>query len=275
MGFWIAVAAGCLMLFGIREAPLPSLADAVLFFSVAAGIRLGRWWAAVAGAYMLLMPVLAMAMAPNRPVLPIVVAAVVLVTAAALMLRTGRRLRAASPGGSGWPWLALMAVVLAATLSLQPMVLPTESMADTLRAGDRFLIDAVSFKLNHGPDRGDLIVFYYPPDRRQIFCKRVVGVPGDHIRIADKVLYRNGAAVSEPYARHTTSLLDARRDTFPPEGDLVVPDGQYFVLGDNRDNSLDSRYWGCVPRENLIGRPFVRYSSQVRGGFWPKLLTRS
>jgi signal peptidase I len=273
-----------------------SLIDAAVFFAVAWGIWRRQWWAAVAGAYLLLLPVLLMALR-NRDagsMVRLAVVGAVLMVAAFLMLRTAAALRTSSAGGRGWPWLTGIGLTLTAALCLQPMVLPTESMADTLQAGDRFLIDSVSYKLVHAPERGDLVVFRYPPDPRRTFVKRVVGVPGDRIRIVEKVLYRNGVAVTEPYARHSTDYVDNYRDRFPSApnvvlaagaermlsqhvqgGEVVVPQGHYFVLGDNRDNSLDSRYWGFIPPELVIGRPFLLYGSSAPGRSWPKFLTRS
>jgi signal peptidase I len=108
----------------------------------------------------------------------------------------------------------------------------------------------------------------------------VIGVPSDHIKVVDKAVYRNGKQLNEPYARHVFPGLEPYRDNFPSEpygpvydraremlaahvtsGELVVPPGNYFAMGDNRDNSLDSRYWGFVPRENIIGKPLVIFWS--------------
>ncbi len=141
--------------------------------------------------------------------------------------------------------------------------------------------------------RGDIIVFRYPIDIRQTFVKRVIGVPKDHIRIEKKHVFLNGKLINEPYKYHKTEYLDSYRDDFPSEPnmrlyepadrmlkeniaeskvkddvkgtvtvrELVVPEGHYFAMGDNRDSSLDSRYWGFVPRENIIGKPLVIYWS--------------
>ncbi len=141
--------------------------------------------------------------------------------------------------------------------------------------------------------RGDIIVFRYPIDIRQTFVKRVVGVPTDHIRIEKKQVFLNGKAINEPYKYHKTEYFDSYRDNFPSEPnmrlyepadkmlkdniadrqvkdeakgsiavrEIVVPDGHYFAMGDNRDSSLDSRYWGFVPRENIIGKPLIIYWS--------------
>jgi signal peptidase I len=110
--------------------------------------------------------------------------------------------------------------------------------------------------------------------------KRVIGVAGDRIKIVNKQVYRNGTPLEEPYKFHKTEYIDAYRDNFPGEpyvhlsegalemlekhvvnGEVVVPPNMYFAMGDNRDNSLDSRYWGFVPRENIIGKPLIIYWS--------------
>jgi signal peptidase I len=139
------------------------------------------------------------------------------------------------------------------------------------------------------PKRGDIIVFRWPIDIQQNYVKRVMGVPGDHIRVVDKVVYVNGKPLQEPYAQHIFPNLEPYRDNFPsqlPEAqilsmqngqtmvdrarvmlqhvsgsELVVPPDSYFAMGDNRDNSLDSRYWGFVPRENIIGKPLLIFWS--------------
>ena len=141
--------------------------------------------------------------------------------------------------------------------------------------------------------RGDIIVFRYPIDIRQTFVKRVIGLPKDHIRIEKKQVFLNGKLINEPYKYHKTEYFDSYRDNFPSEPnmrlyepadrmlkdnvvdrqvkddvkgsisvrEIVVPEGHYFAMGDNRDSSLDSRYWGFVPRENIIGKPLIIYWS--------------
>lgn len=127
--------------------------------------------------------------------------------------------------------------------------------------------------------RGDIVVFRYPLDRRQMYIERVVGAPGDRIQLVRKALYLNGAPLEEPYVVHRTSYFDDYHDSFPSipgsiplpasardmlahhlvNGEIVVPEGNYFVLGDNRDNSSDSRYWGFLPALGVIGKPVLIY----------------
>jgi len=174
---------------------------------------------------------------------------------------------------------------------VQAFQIPSESMENTLLIGDYLLVDKLRYGggsiwdhvIPYRPvQRGDIVVFHYPVNPSQHFVKRVVGIPGDRVRLVHGDVHVNGVELKEPYIRHTSHLRDSFRDDFPrlnspePEvtigwrvemkklvedGELIVPEGQYFVLGDNRDESLDSRYWGFVPRENIIGRPLVIYWS--------------
>jgi signal peptidase I len=163
-------------------------------------------------------------------------------------------------------------------------------MEDTLLVGDHLLVDKLAYAPAGGSissrllpytalHRGDIIVFRYPVDIRQTFVKRCIGIPGDHIRLIDKQLYLNGRFVPEPYVYHKTDYVDPYRDDFPlpdihsysdardmmehhlENGEVVVPPDCYFAMGDNRDSSLDSRYWGFVPRANIIGKPLIIYWS--------------
>ncbi len=188
-------------------------------------------------------------------------------------------------------WTVNILILLFGTTTLvQAFIVPTPSMDTTVRVGDHLLVDKLSYAppgviskylLPYTePKRGDIIVFRYPMDIQQNYVKRVIGVPGDHIRVVDKVVYLNGKALVEPYAQHVFPGIEPYRDNFPSEpsgpvvdrarqmlaqhvesGELVVPVGSYFAMGDNRDNSLDSRYWGFVPRENIIGKPLVIFWS--------------
>lgn len=191
----------------------------------------------------------------------------------------------------------IIVVLFVFTFIFQNFLIPSRSMASTLLVGDHVFVDRESWapagQWGHlfpyqAIRRGDPIVFYKPvlePDGEEmILVKRVVGVPGDRIRLRAGVLYVNGVAQSEPYAAKPTALnYDHYRDDFPQlpgdnvpgvtatwavdlpghiDGeDLVVPPGSYFVMGDNRTNSLDSRYWGFVLQKNVIGRPLFVYWS--------------
>ena len=188
-------------------------------------------------------------------------------------------------------WTVTIILLLFGTTSLvQAFVIPTGSMEDTLLIGDHLLVDKLAFAPSgpvskhvlpyRDPHRGDIIVFRYPVDIRQTFVKRAIGVPGDRIRLVDKKLILNGRRVDEPYVYHKTEYTDSYRDNFPSDpnvhvaesaidmltnhvknGEVVVPPGCVFAMGDNRDSSLDSRYWGFVPRENIIGKPLIIYWS--------------
>lgn len=188
-----------------------------------------------------------------------------------------------------WTVTILLLIFAFASL-LQSFVVPTGSMEDTVLIGDHMIVDKLAYAppgplsrylLPYTPvKRGDIIVFKYPLDVRENYVKRVIGVPGDRIRIENKKLILNGREVSEPYAVHKSSYLLDYRDHFPAapntplppeamrmleehvrEGELVVPPEHYFAMGDNRDNSLDSRYWGFVPRANIMGKPVFIYWS--------------
>jgi signal peptidase I len=124
------------------------------------------------------------------------------------------------------------------------------SMQPTLYPGDYVIVNKLAYHFKHSPDRGDVIVFRYPPNPEAIpYIKRVIGLPGDQIHIADGKIYVNGELVIEPYLVVTTNR----------GGDWSVPEGQLFVMGDNRNNSSDSRSWGFVPLENIIGRAELIY----------------
>jgi len=201
---------------------------------------------------------------------------------------------AAPAGLASFPSL-LSTVVIAIfviTFLVQAFQIPSESMESTLLIGDYLLVDKAHFAdggfwggllpYRH-IRRGDIIVFHYPVDPRQHFVKRVIGLPGDHVRIAGRQVWVNDRPLREEYAQYSRGLQqEGYRYRFPnlqtidpaveaawwkempqlvQHGELVVPRGEYFVLGDNRDRSLDSRYWGFVPRENIIGRPLLIYWS--------------
>jgi signal peptidase I len=195
------------------------------------------------------------------------------------------------PRGTIAEWTVTIILLLFGTTTLvQAFVIPTGSMEDTLLIGDHLLVDKLAYA-PAGPvskyilpyqeiKRGDIIVFRYPMDVTQTYVKRVVGIPGDRIHIRNKQVFRNGEKLNEPYTYFKTEYIDSYRDNFPSEpntriseaaqemlekhvvnNEIVVPPSSYFAMGDNRDSSFDSRYWGFVPRENIIGKPLIIYWS--------------
>jgi signal peptidase I len=186
--------------------------------------------------------------------------------------------------------LNILILLFGTTTLVQAFIVPTPSMDKTVMVGDHLLVDKLSYAPSDSftrhllpytePKRGDIIVFRYPMDISQNYVKRCMGLPGDRIKVVDKDVYLNGHKLVEPYVQHIFPPIERYRDNFPSEpsgpvydrarkmlaenvvnGEIVVPDGNYFAMGDNRDNSLDSRYWGFVPRENIIGKPLVIFWS--------------
>ena len=192
-------------------------------------------------------------------------------------------------------WTVTILLLLFGTTAIaQAFVIPTGSMEDNLLVGDHLLVDKLAYApagsiSRHllpyeDPKHGDIIVFRYPPNLDETLVKRLIGMPGDRIRITNGIVYRNGSQLNEPYVFHKYAYMGAL-DNFPNEccrpvreesareaqrdmlagnvvnGEVVVPPGHYFAMGDNRDNSSDSRYWGFVPRENIVGKPFLIYWS--------------
>lgn len=188
-----------------------------------------------------------------------------------LYFAAGRSL-AASGATSGLvsPWIAVCCLFTLPLFFIRAFVIPSGGMEDTLLIGDHVLARVFP---RVQPARGDIVIFHYPIDRRQIFVKRVIGLPGDRIRIASGTLYRNGAALAEPYAAHKFVSLSRHFEDFPgnspppmlrnhvKNGEAFVPAGKYFVLGDNRENSFDSRYWGFLAPSDIIGKPILVYDS--------------
>lgn len=187
----------------------------------------------------------------------------------------------------------VVAALFLLTFVLQPYLIPSESMEHTLLVGDFLLVNkqvyAPAGRLSRwimpyrDVARGDIVFFYHPDP--PFLVKRVVGVPGDWLHMEDGRVTVNGVALNEPYAAFEPAAANPFRDDFPakvytdPEvdpawwrqmqgltrnGELVVPAGEYFVLGDNRNHSKDSRFWGFVPREAIVARPLVIYFSLRR-----------
>jgi signal peptidase I len=210
-----------------------------------------------------------------------------------------RQVNRRSPIGFFWEWIKIVFVAMVVFLVIRTFLveafkIPSGSMEHTLLVGDFLLVNKlaygaeVPFTHQHlpkitSPKIGDVIVFDYPRDLTKNFVKRLVGMPGDTVEMHDGVLFRNGKQVPENYIEHSDQDFDSPEDEFywqrdylvhragavdnayhPSRnnwGPLIVPQKSYFVLGDNRDNSLDSRYWGFVADSLVKGRPFVIYYS--------------
>jgi signal peptidase I len=192
-------------------------------------------------------------------------------------------------------WAITILVLLFGTSTIaQPFVIPTSSMHNTLLTGDHLIVDTLAYAPSDAlskhllpyedVQRGDIIVFRHPTLINVDYVKRCIGLPGDRIKLVDKRVFINGKPLDEPYVIHQEDSL-LYRDNFPqgePEyvedpkmaararemlhddvvnGELVIPPGFYFAMGDNRDNSLDSRYWGLVPRDNIEGKPLIIFWS--------------
>ena len=194
------------------------------------------------------------------------------------------------------------------TFLVQPFRIPSGSMIPTLQIGDCVLVSKADYgpRAGHGVwawversvlppadvRRADLVVFHFPPDPGHDLVKRVVAMPGERLRLHDGRVFINGRPLPESYAFYTPGQPEVFRDEFPnlreadpnvdphwwmalrrsltSEGELTVPAGMYFVLGDNRNNSEDSRYWGFVPRSMVVGRPLLVYFAVPNGADAPE-----
>lgn len=164
----------------------------------------------------------------------------------------------------------LIYVFFVMTFLLQSFVIPTGSMEDTLLIGDHLLVDKVSYSRSLGSldslvfpqleiKRGMIVTFKSPAEMDKEYVKRVIGLPGETIRIKNKKVYINNEVLNEPYTFFKDSeVLNSYRDNFP---EYLIPSNQYFCMGDNRDNSFDSRFWGPVHKDLIIGKPWRIYWS--------------
>ncbi len=171
----------------------------------------------------------------------------------------------------------LIAVLLALfirTFIVQAFKIPSGSMLPTLKVGDYLLVNKFVYGIKNPfngkvlisvsePKRGDVVVFRYPKDPSVDYIKRTVGIPGDTVEVRDKKLFINGQKATDPNAwidspGSVLSGSESPRDNFGP---ILVPEGQIFVMGDNRDNSYDSRFWGFVDQRKILGKAFILYWS--------------
>lgn len=173
---------------------------------------------------------------------------------------------------AGWLWVIAAFLVIEGTM-VQARVIPSESMVGTLLIGDHVLVSrfgydaGVPFTAWHiplwrEPKRQQVIVFHPPIPNQPDYVKRIIGVPGDRLEIRSGAVWINGRPLSEPYLADTPNTWEDR-------GPIIVPPDSYFVMGDNRNNSSDSRFWGFVPRSSVIGSPlFIYLSLDIPGDAW-------
>jgi signal peptidase I len=195
-----------------------------------------------------------------------------------------------------WFWVIVAFLVIEGVL-VQARVIPSGSMENTVLVGDHLIVSRFGYDagipftdwhvpLWRNPKRQQIIVFRapLPEEGNPDFIKRCIGVPGDRIKVVAGSVYVNGVKLDEPYTRHEPGAADSIVENYPPpditalgggvtnewaadfsnhvvDGEIVVPAGEYFMMGDNRDNSRDSRFWGFVPRANIIGTPLIIYMS--------------
>ena len=169
--------------------------------------------------------------------------------------------------------IAILLALFIRTFVVQAFKIPSGSMLPTLLIGDHLLVNKFIYGIRipfsgkvlvplKDPKSGDIIVFKFPKDRSIDYIKRVVGVPGDEIELKNKKLFVNGNPTSDPHAYYTTTAVlpgsVSPKDNFGP---VTVPEGKYFVMGDNRDNSSDSRFWGFVENNDVLGKAMIIYWS--------------
>ena len=168
--------------------------------------------------------------------------------------------------------VAFVIAILILTFLVGNYMIPSGSMLETLQEGDRILVNKLSYVLSE-PKHGDVVVFAYPLMPSTTYIKRVIGTPGDTIQIVDRQVIRNGVALEEPYvARHRFRDYMGRADNV---AEFTVPEGMYLMMGDNRDNSDDGRFWGYVAEKDIKGKAKIVYFSKEPGGGirWSRFFT--
>lgn len=174
-------------------------------------------------------------------------------------------------------WALVLAFIIRSCI-IQAFEIPSGSMEDTLLVGDRLFANKFIYGLKipftdkrilklRDPQQGDIIVFEFPEDRSKDFIKRVIGVPGDVIQVSDKKVYVNGVRYQNPHEVHKDAFVMppqmGPRDYFGP---YTVPAHSYFMMGDNRDNSYDSRFWGVIKDSDIKGKAFIKHWSWDHDG---------
>ena len=181
-------------------------------------------------------------------------------------------------------WALILALIIR-TWAVQAFKIPSGSMKPTLLIGDHLLVSKSSYGIKlpfsdsvlipiGDPKRGDIVVFRFPEDPDKDFIKRIIGLPGDKLEVRNKEVYINGQRIKDPWAHYTDRVILDRNSGQPRDffGPMEVPPDQYFVMGDNRDESYDSRFWfgnkgGFVPRRDILGKAFIIYWSWQETSF--------
>jgi signal peptidase I len=277
------VMAGLLIIAGIFG-PIVLLPLALIPLASGVGILRRRVWSAYGFATVELAQILLLPVVLSEPgwsvahMIRAVCSALFSLLAGILFLFAGRSLAASgATTGRAFPWIIVALLSVGPFFFVHPFEIPSMSMEGTLLRGDRILAVTLPIQL---PERGKMVLFLSPQNPGAVLVKRVVAVAGDHIRIARRVVILNGVALDEKYAVHNLGGVDFYPDDFPNDtslpgceeghellsqhtvnGEIVVPAGAYFVLGDNRENSLDSRCWGFINSKDLRGRPWMIYDS--------------
>ncbi len=171
-------------------------------------------------------------------------------------------------------WVAMVVALSLKAILLQPFTIPSGSMEDTLQIGDYILVKKYEYGYSllnktprflqfNKPKHGDIVVFVFPGDHTKDYIKRCIGVPGNVIEEKNKVLYIDGVKQDEPYIKHTSTDIFKHGDYFAGDrdnfGPVTVQAGHYFMMGDNRDNSYDSRYWGQLDEQLIKGKAWMIY----------------
>lgn len=279
-GYWAALAVAAIGLLASGLNPLAGGFVLLLFLGIAFSMRQQRAWAAIAGVCFLLAPLpIAATHVPSAQTAAFAGACLVEILLSFFLAQAAIELWHDPANRGPLPWAPLAAVFVVFWIVFQPFAITGGSMQNTIIPGDQLLVETATWRLGRTPDLGQIVVVQYPLDRKQRFVKRVVAGPGDRIHIRDRQLFRNGEPVPEPYAVYTASP-DTLRDNFPSsspiqlasaaedmlryhvrDGDVLVAEGKYFVLGDNRDDSLDSRHWGFLSANDIAGSPVLIYGS--------------
>lgn len=167
--------------------------------------------------------------------------------------------------------IAFVIAMIIRTFLISAYKIPSESMLNTLLVGDHILASKISYIIGK-PKFGDLAVFEYPLEPDKDFIKRVIGTPGDRIKISGQNIFRNGVLLDETYAIKSKTYGAYMEDT-----EFTVPEGMYLMLGDNRDNSYDSRFWGFVPEKSFKGKAQIIYFSKSPsdGIRWDRIFKRT